>query len=70
METERITHFTDTKEFHDLRYEFEKTFKSERLDREPKELNKRQIFYQDGHVNTLFNAYLEGYQLGRVIYMN
>lgn len=71
MATGEIKHFTDTKEFHELRYEFEKTFKKHaRLDREPKELNKSQVFYQHGEINELFKAYLHGYQLGRLNYMN
>ena len=70
MTTQTTTHFTDTKEFYDLRNNFEQIYRSERLDREPKELSSKQVFYQDGAVNSLFIGFMNGYQLGRINYMN
>lgn len=56
-----------TKEFHDVMAMFEKQkFIYGRLDREPKDQWKRQIYYQDGKVNALFIAFLSGYMLGKV----
>ena len=61
--------FTETKEFYELVKDFEKIFSSERLDKEPKELHKSQVFYQDGNVNKMFIAFMHGYQVGRIAYM-
>jgi hypothetical protein len=64
------TRFTETKEFYDLRENFERFFKGERMDREAKELYEKGAFYQNGQTNNLFKAFLSGYQLGRLNYMN
>jgi len=54
-----------TKEHYDLLVEFEKMFKSERLDKEEKSLWKKQIVYQDGQVNQKYQAFILGYSLGK-----
>jgi hypothetical protein len=69
MNTTHTIRFTDTKEFYDLRAVFEKTYGSERLDRESKELYSKGVYYQSGTTNNLFKAFLNGYQAGRVSYM-
>jgi hypothetical protein len=70
MTTEKTTRFTNTKEFYDLRNDFERIFKGERMDRENKEMYEKGAFYQNGQTNNLFKAFLSGYQLGRINYMN
>lgn len=55
-----------SKEHYELIVEFEKTFKSERLDKEEKALWTKGVIYQDGNVNKLFLAYRVGYSLGKV----
>lgn len=56
-----------TKEHYDLLEQFEREFKSRRLDKEPKALWPKGIIYQDGHVNELFLAYRRGYSLGKTV---
>ena len=46
--------------------QFEREYPFERLDREPKELWKTNV-YQDGRANSLFLAYRRGYSLGKMI---
>lgn len=70
MTTQKATRFTNTKEFYDLRDSFERAFVGERMDREAKEMHEKGAFYQSGQTNNLFKAFLSGYQLGRVNYMN
>lgn len=60
----------NTKEHYDLIHEFEKAFKTFRLDKEDKSMWEKSIIYQDGTVNSLFLAYRSGYMLGRCVYMN
>jgi hypothetical protein len=55
-----------SKEHYDLMAQFEREYPFERLDREPKELWKTNV-YQDGRVNSLFLAYRRGYSLGKMI---
>jgi len=62
-------HFTDTAEFYELVKDFERIFSTEKLDKEAKELYKKGHFYQSGETNKLFNAFLNGYQVGRSVYM-
>ncbi len=67
--------FNKTKEFIDLMQSFERQIKSYsnlslRLDREPKELWDKSIYYQDGNVNEFFRIYMLGYMQGRSVYMN
>jgi hypothetical protein len=63
------TKFTDTKEFYELVKDFERIFSTERLDREAKEMNSKGAFYQSGETNKLFKAFMNGYQVGRAVYM-
>ena len=61
-----------TKEFHDMRYQFEKDVGrfvfGHKMDREA-ENNKtpKHYFYQDGRINDLFHLYMCGYQFGKCI---
>lgn len=64
-----------TKEFHELRYQFEKDIKEtiygHKLDRQEKnEKVPVDVFYNDGFVNKLFHAYMMGYQNGKWIERN
>ena len=59
-----------TKEWYDIIEIFERNYSCERLDKESKELWKEGIVYEDGKVNKLYEAYLLGYGLGRLNYMN
>ena len=56
-----------TKEHYDLMNYFEKEFKQENLNREPKEMWSKGIIYQDGAVNNLFKAYRSGCALGKIL---
>lgn len=55
-----------TKEHYDLLFQFEKEYKSEPLNREPKELWGKGAIYENGVVNNLFMAYRRGYALGKL----
>lgn len=59
------------KEFYDIMAAFEKSAGRlcgvGRLDKEAKELWGKRHYYQDGHTNNLFVAYLEGYALGHAV---
>ncbi|MFA5378286.1 MAG: hypothetical protein WC455_21205 [Dehalococcoidia bacterium] len=55
-----------TKEHYDLIAQFERTFKGERLDKEPKDIWSNGRIYQDGKVNSMFLAYRLGYSYGKV----
>lgn len=63
--------FVDTKEFHELRTQFEKDVNIMmhigRLDREEKDMYSKGYFYQDGEVNKLFKGYMMGYQSHKCI---
>lgn len=59
-----------TKEFYDILERFEKDFCHIRLDKESKDLWKIGQIYQDGETNTAYHAYILGYALGRLVYMN
>lgn len=56
-----------TKEHQDLMAQFEKQFKGERFDKEPKNSWSRGIIYQDGHVNAMFLGYRMGYAYGKCV---
>lgn len=56
-----------TNEHIELMQMFEKEYRGQRLDKEPKELWPQGIIYQDGRVNELFIAYRRGYAFGKVI---
>ncbi len=59
-----------TKEFYDILENFEKNFYHMRLDKEPEEYWRRGQVYQNGETNNAYSAYIQGYSLGRVVYMN
>lgn len=46
---------------------FEREFRGERFDREPKELWAQGNVYQSGETNKLFLAYRKGYALGKAV---
>jgi hypothetical protein len=56
-----------TKEFLDLMAAFEKSRCAHgyRKDKEHKDEWRRKIYYQDGELNNLFIAYMEGYSLAK-----
>lgn len=54
-----------SKDHYEMMDAFEKTFSYLRLDREPKELWKMGVVYQDGNANNLFLAYRHGVSYGR-----
>jgi hypothetical protein len=57
-----------SKEHYELMTQFEKQFKGKRLDREKdKALWAMGQVYENGEVNTLFQAFRLGYQLGKSI---
>jgi hypothetical protein len=55
-----------SKEQYDLMNQFEREFKTERLDKENKDMWSKGRIYQDGNVNRLFLAYRSGYSFGKV----
>lgn len=55
-----------TREHYDLMKQFERVFKNERLDKEPKDMWANGNIYQDGNVNNLFVAYRFGYSFGKM----
>ena len=59
-----------SKEHYDLIVDFEKGFKGNRLEKEEKTLWVKGNVYQNGETNNLYKAYLLGYSLGRVNYLN
>ena len=59
-----------TNEHIELMQMFEKEYRGQRLDKEPKDLWPRGIIYQDGKLNELFIAYRRGYAFGKVIGRN
>jgi hypothetical protein len=65
-----MANFSDTKEFHDLRADFEKTFYYMRLDREHKEDFGKGWFYESGETNNAFKAFMHGYQLAKCMHNN
>ena len=59
-------------EFHDLMGQFEKNMKQliygHEIDRVPEnDKIPAGIFYNDGHVNTLFHAYMLGYEYAKCL---
>lgn len=56
-----------TNEHIELMTMFEKEYRGQRLDKEPKDLWPQGIIYQDGKLNELFIAYRRGYAFGKVI---
>lgn len=56
-----------SKEHYELMANFERSFKSNRLDKEPKDLWSKGVVYQDGHVNELFKAFRQGYTLHKAM---
>lgn len=54
-----------SKEFHDLMNDFDREFKTHKLDREFRIDFPRKIYYQNGETNNLFKAYLQGYSLAK-----
>lgn len=59
-----------TNEHIELMQMFEKEYRGQRLDKEPKELWPQGVIYQDGKLNELFIAYRRGYAFGKVIGRN
>ena len=59
-----------TKEFDDILENFDKNFKHMRLDKESKEYWSKGQVYQNGETNNAYSAFVLGYSLGRVVYMN
>ena len=59
-----------SKEHYDVLKEFEKNYIGYRLDKESKDLWKMGQVYQCGETNKLYEAYLMGYGLGRINYLN
>lgn len=53
------------KEHYELMDMFEREFRGERLDKEPKELWSKGHVYQSGPTNDLFLAYRKGYALAK-----
>jgi hypothetical protein len=64
-----------TKEFQDVRYNFEKLIRSNACPYIPSSKLERDnsggksTFYADGHVNAAFQFYMQGYSLGKCMYM-
>lgn len=69
----RIGIATGSKEFYDMRAEFEKAMQMSpfvgrvKFDKETD--SPKGYFYQDGHTNQLFHAFMLGYGSGRLAYM-
>lgn len=59
-----------SKEFYDIMDVFEREYRYMRMDKEPKEGWKRGVVYEDPVANREFAAFLKGYSLGRVSYLN
>jgi hypothetical protein len=61
-----MTAFRSTKEFHELRLQFEKDMKASSFCRYSLERDEsgasKHYFYNDGNTNALFHAYMLGYQ--------
>lgn len=55
----------NTKEHEDLIAAFDKQHKGSRLDKEARELWRKGIVYQDGHLNALFLAFRDGYAFAK-----
>ena len=59
-----------SKEHYDIMAEFEKNFYDQRLDREKdKALWKKGQVYENGETNKLYQAFISGYSLARIIYL-
>ena len=59
-----------SKEHYDILEMFEKSYNHMRLDKESKELWQSGVIYQDGEVNKLYQSFILGYSLGRLVYNN
>ena len=59
-----------TREHYELLQGFESSFKGNRFDKEDKRLWAIGQIYQDGITNNLYKAFIAGYSLGRVNYLN
>lgn len=59
-----------TKEFYDILENFEKNFYHMRLDKESKEYWGTGQIFQNGETNNAYKAYVQGYSLGRAVYIN
>ena len=60
-----------SKEHYEILENFEKNFKYLRLDKEKnKELWSKGYVYENGDANTIYKAFLSGYSLARVNYLN
>ena len=57
-----------SKEHYDILDAFDKNYSYMRLDKESKEFWQSGIIYQDGEVNKLYQSFILGYSLGRLIY--
>lgn len=57
-----------TQEHQELIAMFERTFKGQRFDKEPKALWPMGVVYQDGKLNELFLAYRHGYAYGKSLW--
>lgn len=55
----------NTKEHEDIVAAFDRLHKGRRLDKENREMWRKSIVYQDGHVNTLFLAFRDGYAFAK-----
>jgi hypothetical protein len=60
-----MTQMLNSKEHYDLMAKFDRDFKTERLDKESKDMWIKGRIYQNGNVNRLFLAYRLGYSLGK-----
>ena len=56
-----------TQEHYALMEQFEKEFRTLRLDKEPKQLWSKGVIYQNGNTNEIFLAYRQGYAFGRAV---
>lgn len=66
--------FIHTYEFHEMRDQFEKDLQDMpfyvggKVVRESIDLAENSVFYTDGNVNNLFQAYMHGYSFGKSLY--
>lgn len=62
-----------SQEHYDVMASFEKhlatTYHRGRMDKEDKSMWRKQIFYQDGNINSLFQLYRAGYSNARCVYL-
>jgi len=55
-----------SKEHYEILEMFEKNFSNHRLDKEPFDLWKKGIIYQNGETNNLYKAFILGYSFARI----